>query len=259
MKTRQPRHTGTAIAVAGEVESSSKTPASEMSATRRDSDGENHRCGVCGRQPTRPFRVVRGRGYRRCEGCKATLLDAKQWPTAEAEYARYLRHRNNPSDAGYRRFLSKLADPLIKRLPLRQEGLDYGCGPGPVLAEMLVEAGHRMRLFDPYFFPDRSVLTQSYDFITCTEAIEHFHRPAEEFARLERMLRPGGWLAVMTSFQDDDERFESWRYRLDPTHVVFYRESTLRFIARNLKLACEIPVKDVALMQKPLRYGTQRA
>jgi hypothetical protein len=83
------------------------------------------------------------------------------------------------------------------------------------------------------------------------------HRPAEEFVRLEGMLRPGGWLALMTCFQDDDERFEAWHYRLDPTHVVFYRESTLRFIARSLRLACEIPVKDVVLMRKPLRHGIQ--
>jgi 2-polyprenyl-3-methyl-5-hydroxy-6-metoxy-1,4-benzoquinol methylase len=47
-------------------------------------------------------------------------------------------------------------------------------------------------LFDPLFFPDPEPLGDLYDFITCTETIEHFHRPAEEFARLDRMLRPGG-------------------------------------------------------------------
>jgi hypothetical protein len=33
--------------------------------------------------------------------------------------------------------------------------------------------------------------------------------------------------------------------------VVFYREATFRHIARLLGWQCEIPCKDVVLMQKP--------
>ena len=91
----------------------------------------------------------------------------------------------------------------------------------------------------------------TYDFVTCTEVAEHFHRPADEFDRLERLLRPGGWLAVMTSFQTDDARFAGWHYRRDPTHVVFYRAETFRTIAARHGWDCEIPAKDVALMRKP--------
>jgi len=65
------------------------------------------------------------------------------------------------------------------------------------------------------------------------------------------MLHPGGWLALMTCFQTDDARFANWHYRRDPTHVVFYREATFRHIARLLGWQCEIPCKDVVLMQKP--------
>jgi len=166
------------------------------------------------------------------------------------EHARYRLHRNDPGDKDYRRFLSKLAGPLLQRLPLLAKGLDYGCGPGPALACMLREAGHHVRLFDPLFFPDPEPLEDLYDFIVCAEVIEHFHRPAEEFARLNRMLLPGGWLALMTCFQTDDNRFAAWHYRRDPTHVVFFRETTLRFLARRFQWRCVIPRKDVALMQK---------
>jgi 2-polyprenyl-3-methyl-5-hydroxy-6-metoxy-1,4-benzoquinol methylase len=170
----------------------------------------------------------------------------------EEEYERYQQHQNDPADTGYRSFLAKIADPLLQRLPPHSKGLDYGCGPGPALACMLREAGHRVLQFDPLFFPEPEPLDELYDFITCTETIEHFHRPAEEFARFDRMLLPGGWLGLMTCFQTDDNRFASWHYRRDPTHVVFYREETLRLIARRLGWRCYIPVKDVALMQKPL-------
>jgi SAM-dependent methyltransferase len=194
---------------------------------------------------------IDGLRYRRCNDCRAIFLDPAQRLSAEEEYARYCQHQNDPTDTAYRRFLSKLSEPLLQRLPPRANGLDYGCGPGPALAGMLREAGHRVALFDLYFHPDTEPLNGLYDFIACTETIEHLHQPAEEFARFDRMLRPGGWLAIMTCFLTDDERFASWNYRRDPTHVVFYREATLRHIADRFGWTCEIPVKDVALMQKP--------
>ena len=107
-----------------------------------------------------------------------------------------------------------------------------------------------MTLYDPFFFADNAALQQSYDVITCTEVAEHFHRPKEEFDKLDQLLRPGGWLGIMTCFQTDDERFSSWHYRRDPTHVVFYREATLRYIAAERGWHCEIPAKDIAIMYK---------
>jgi 2-polyprenyl-3-methyl-5-hydroxy-6-metoxy-1,4-benzoquinol methylase len=95
------------------------------------------------------------------------------------------------------------------------------------------------------------VLNAHYDFITCTEVAEHFRTPAEEFDQLGAMLRPGGWLALMTTFQTEDARFANWHYRMDPTHVVFYRAATLAHIAASRGWTCEIPRKDVALMQVP--------
>ena len=124
-------------------------------------------------------------------------------------------------------------------------------GPGPALAAMLREAGHEVEVSDPFFAPDATMLQGAYGFITCTETAEHFHRPGEEFARLASMLRPGGILAVMTMFQTDDARFEAWHYRLDPTHVVFYRAETFGVIAARLGLVCDIVAKDVAFLTRP--------
>jgi 2-polyprenyl-3-methyl-5-hydroxy-6-metoxy-1,4-benzoquinol methylase len=171
-------------------------------------------------------------------------------PDRDRELAHYRLHRNSPDDLGYRQFLERLVAPLLKRLPQASEGLDYGCGPGPVLAMMLREAGHEVALFDPFFQPDREVLTRTYDFITCTEVIEHFHRPAEEFRKLDALLKPGGWLALMTELQTDATQFTDWHYPRDPTHVVFYRETTLRHLAARHGWQCEFPGRNVALMRK---------
>jgi 2-polyprenyl-3-methyl-5-hydroxy-6-metoxy-1,4-benzoquinol methylase len=192
-----------------------------------------------------------GLGYWRCDECQARGLNPAHHPDAATEHAEYDKHQNDIHDPGYRAFLDRLAAPLRARLTPTAQGLDYGCGPGPALAHMLREAGHDMAVYDPFYAPDAGVLNAQYDFITCTEVAEHFHTPAEEFDRLGAMLRPGGWLALMTTFQTEDARFATWHYRMDPTHVVFYRAATLAHIAALRGWTCEIPRKDVALMQVP--------
>ena len=203
-------------------------------------------CPICRNQESAPYHP----GYRICPTCEAVFLLPHLLPDPDEERERYLLHENDPDDPGYRDFLSRLAKPLLERLPPGQEGLDYGCGPGPALARMLEEAGHRVRLYDPFFYPDRSVLDRTYDFISCTETAEHFHDPAGEFARLDRLLNPGGWLGVMTTFRPDDRDFPSWYYRRDPTHVVFYREATFRRLAERFDWHCEFPVPDIFIGRK---------
>lgn len=210
-------------------------------------------CPVCERRKCRWFMTVRNRTYFHCETCHSTWLDPSDRLPAEAEYQRYLDHQNDPMDSGYRRFLSRLADPLTEKLTKGACGLDYGCGPSPALAMMLEDQGFSVSLYDPFFHPDTSVLENTYDFITCTEVIEHFHHPATEFKRLDRLLKPGGWLGLMTCFQTEEHRFEDWHYRRDPTHVVFYREETLEQVAKQRGWLCEIPHKDVVIMEKNKR------
>ncbi len=207
-------------------------------------------CPVCEAQSAHFFLTLGQRDYWCCESCQATFLDPARLPDRDSELAHYRLHRNEPGDAGYRQFLARLAVPLLERLPAASRGLDYGCGPGPALAAMLREAGHEVALFDPFFQPDRDVLTRTYDFITCTEVIEHFHRPAEEFRKLDALLKPGGWLALMTELQADATRFADWHYPRDPTHVVFYRTATLRHLAARHGWQCEFPGRNVALLRK---------
>lgn len=216
-------------------------------------------CPVCEGDRTRVLLVDRqNKTYHRCEVCQASFLDASCFPTPAAEHAHYLTHENDVGDAGYRTYLSKLAEPLLTRLEPASSGLDYGCGPAPALAHMMREAGHEVSVFDPFFAQDRSALARTYDFITCTETAEHFHQPCVEFKRLAGLLRPGGLLAVMTIFQTDDARFEAWRYRHDPTHVVFYREQTFAVLARKLELTREVVARDVVFLSRLSRADVKR-
>lgn len=216
-------------------------------------------CPVCGQAQTEVFVQIGARDYWRCGICKARFLEPSARLDAKSEREHYLTHENEADDPGYRRFLSRLADPILAVLPAQSEGLDYGCGPGPALAAILSEQGHSVACYDPFFAPDKSVLLRQYDFVTCSEVIEHFHDPATEFRRLRDLVHPGGWLGVMTCFQTDDARFANWHYIKDPTHVVFYREATLRWLARIAGWSCHIPCKDVALLQRPPVTGTAGA
>lgn len=208
-------------------------------------------CPVCEQAETEAFVRIGAYEYWRCGVCEARFLEPAGRPGAQAEYQHYLTHENEVGEAGYGRFLSKLAEPMLAVLPAGSEGLDYGCGPGPALAVMMAEQGHSVAYYDPFFAPYPEALLRPYDFVLCSEAAEHFHDPAGEFRRLWGLVRPGGWLGVMTCFQTDDARFATWHYVKDPTHVVFYREATLRWLARAAGWSCHIPYKDVALMQKP--------
>lgn len=208
-------------------------------------------CPLCDSTQTSSFCVADDKEYRRCHQCQARFMTPEFWPSKSQELAQYQLHENDIDDPGYRNFLSTLTIPLLTKLAAKSTGLDFGCGPGPALAKMMEEAGHDVNIYDPVFHPDTGCLKQSYDFVTCTETAEHFHHPKREFKLLMSLVKPGGWLAIMTNFQTDDQKFANWHYRRDPTHVVFYREDTFHWLASDHGWTCEVPVKNIALMQKP--------
>lgn len=207
-------------------------------------------CPLCGASASSPLGRVHGRDFHDCANCGLAFVDPRQRPALADERARYETHRNDPDDEGYRAFLARAANPLLERVPAGAEGLDYGSGPGPTLSRMLSEAGRPTRDYDPFFAPDESALRRTYDFVVCTETAEHFFEPAHEFDRLDEVLRPGGWLAVMTTMRDDRRSFADWWYVRDPTHVSFYRWRTMEWIASRHGWAVERPHGNVALFRK---------
>lgn len=138
----------------------------------------------------------------------------------------------------------------MEHCPAPATGLDFGCGPGPALARMLEEHGYRMSVYDPFYFTDTSVLSQPYDFITCTEVIEHVYDAESIWRQLFAMLKPAGWLGVMTKRVRNPAAFAQWHYKNDPTHVRFYSESTLAWLAKHYGATLILVDADVALFQK---------
>jgi SAM-dependent methyltransferase len=212
-------------------------------------------CPLCTDPDPGPFYEERGRRWLRCAACDLVFVPVEHHLDPAAERAQYDLHRNDPADEGYRRFLGRLVDPLLARLPARARVLDFGCGPGPTLSMMLVEAGHRVALYDKFYAPDRGPLAHSYDAVTATEVVEHLARPGEVLASLWGRVRPGGVLGLMTRLRPADDRFAGWHYRRDPTHVALYSAATVGWIAAWLGADLALSPPDVALLGKPVATG----
>jgi SAM-dependent methyltransferase len=207
-------------------------------------------CPLCTAPISVGYLETSDRRYFRCAECDLVFVHPDDRPGPEEEAARYLAHRNSGDDAGYVRFLRRLADPVCARMPAGSRGLDVGCGPVPVLAELLTDAGRPTVSHDPLFRPAKEVFRDTYDFVTCSEVVEHAHDVAALFAQLVGVLRPGGTLGVMTSLLDDRTDFESWWYRRDLTHVCFYSDVTMRWIGRRWSLDVEISAPNVILFAR---------
>ena len=191
------------------------------------------------------------RKYWQCPDCDLVFVPDQYHLDLAAEKARYLAHHNDPNDPGYREFLMRLWGAFEPYISTGSVGLDYGSGPGPALAMMMREAGFDVRLYDPIFSPDRSVLESRYDFITCTETAEHFSSPKNEFQLFERLLKPGGRIGIMTGMRESWDGFPEWRYQRDETHLSFYSQRSMRWIAQKHGWNPLFPRENVVLFQKP--------
>lgn len=177
--------------------------------------------------------------YYFCNDCEAIFIERDEIVDQKEEKSRYQNHDNSHQNKGYvKMFKTFIKEVLTANIELKEgaEVLEFGCGPGPVLADLLTKRGLNVDLYDPYFFPGKNYLEQKYDLITSTEVFEHFSKPRQEFKRLSSLLKKGAYLAVMTSFHPGPEEFKDWWYKWDPTHIVFYNQKTFERLASEFNL-----------------------
>ena len=207
-------------------------------------------CSVCKNKKIEFFLNVKGLDYWQCSLCKATMLDPIQFISSNKEKKHYLKHNNEINDTRYRTFLSNLIEPLKDKISIYDIGLDYGCGYAPALADILKKDGFNVELYDPFFFKNENIFFRKFNFITCSEVVEHFFKPYEEFNKIDSLLAKNSWLAIMTSFMTEDYLFKNWHYRRDPTHVVFYKKITFKIIASQRNWKINFPSKNIVLFNK---------
>lgn len=291
--------------------------------------GRNSECPLCGATGnTLRLQSMDERDFTYCEVCKLIYIDNSFLPDVPHERERYEQHDNVPENAGYVKFLSRVLDPLLPYMSNGAICLDHGCGPGPVLAELVRAEGFTCWAYDPIFYPDglaeaaaelgssekkipsslnstqseednseidqRSestkihdseegkrvgvspsvmggnldsevknviakrgqsefpnpsfnadsksgsgtgkvldpidTLSEAFHVVFSTECFEHFHQPAQTISEIVGMVKKGGYLGVMTEMWTDLDRFSSWYYTRDDTHVIFFHEQTFDWL-----------------------------
>lgn len=191
------------------------------------------------------------RPYYRCINCHLVFVPAAFCLSEAEEKAEYDFHENKLGDSGYQRFLMRFWEPFKSILPDGASILEFGCGPGPVLASMMEDDGYDVVLFDHFYRPDQSVIKPLYyDGISSTEVIEHVHQPKKTIELLLGSLKPSGVLGLMTKMVESSEKFKTWHYKNDLTHVCFYSELTFQWIAYEYNLQVSFYGADVILLQK---------
>jgi hypothetical protein len=166
-----------------------------------------------------------------CRVCDLRFVDPTKHLSIAEEKARYSTHENDAENPDYQNFVRPIVDVVRATQAKGAKGLDFGSGASSPIMTML-SPEYEMQEYDPHFRPDRSVLNQSYGFITACEVLEHVYQPAKELRLLRDVLNPGGVLAIMTLLVQPQTDFANWFYRRDPTHVVFYSEATFHWIAK---------------------------
>jgi SAM-dependent methyltransferase len=189
-------------------------------------------CPICERQSSHYFKSKTA-DYYQCRNCYLVFVPKSLHLESDEEKLVYDKHQNDPNDHRYRDFLAKVSVPLSQILPKNSKGLDFGSGPGPTLNVMMEELGFEMEIYDKFYQIDGLVLSKTYDFITCTEVVEHFDHPLVEIQKLHNILKPSGVLAIMTGIYDEKD-FSSWRYKNDPTHISLFSAKTFQFISQQL-------------------------
>ena len=205
-------------------------------------------CPLCKSKHVQIFHHDRKRLFHHCIVCHLVFVDPTNLPCKEQELNEYKLHQNSSDDAGYLTFLDRARQPVIEFVGKGKRGLDFGSGPEPVLANWLENDGFVMQAFDPFFAP--STIVGEYDFIVCTEAIEHFHQPSIEWQTWMQHLCSDGYLIIMTKRWLSKARFNTWHYKNDPTHVVFFHEKTFRFLAQEFNFSVLFVADDVVVMQR---------
>jgi SAM-dependent methyltransferase len=190
------------------------------------------KCTLCD-EPLNHFYTRLKKEYYHCGNCFSISMGENCRMDSYSEKSHYEKHENDVYDLGYQNFVSPIVNAIVSQFSKTHHGLDFGSGTAPVITKMLQDLEYNILPYDFYFANHPKLLEKKYDYIACCEVMEHFYHPKKEFEMLAKMLKPNGKLFCKTSLYSEQINFDSWYYKNDLTHVFFYHEKTIAWIAKE--------------------------
>lgn len=221
-----------------------------MEFSQKTGAGDSLTCPLCFKKNSALFYKEQHRSYFKCSCCNLLYVPSCYHLSPVEEKKRYDTHTNHPGDPEYRDFLNRLLNQLLPYLSEGGKGIDYGSGPGPTLSLMFSELGFHMTDYDPFYANHNKVLGEEYNFLTCSETVEHFSNPKKEWELFLKLVKRGGWIGIMTQLYNREIDFSEWYYKNDPTHVSFYSKETFNWLAEEYNLKLLFGEKSVVLFQR---------
>ncbi|ARU56574.1 methyltransferase [Oleiphilus messinensis] len=115
---------------------------------------------------------------------------------------------------------------------------------------MLRMQGYQISTYDLFYDNNPAVLDEAYGFITATEVFEHLSNPKLILEKLLSQLDDSGSLFIMTKRVENQQKFSTWHYIRDPTHITFFSNESFQYIAEEYALNLELIKPDVAVLSK---------
>lgn len=202
-------------------------------------------CKICKKNTIN--KVINNVDYIFCPSCGFLSKAERHILNSNDEFLRYKNHQNNNED--YKKYQENFYH--IIREFLGENVLDFGCGDGHVLANILAQNGHNSHYYDLYFYPQENYKKILYDAIILEEVIEHIREPLPVLLPLLSLLKNDGRLIIRTRFIPSDVFLNNWWYLRDITHISFFDMKTFKYLCQVLKMQiiyCND--KDIVILEK---------
>lgn len=203
-------------------------------------------CKIC--KNTTIKKLIKNIEYNYCPVCGFLSKDDKYIVSSNEEFFRYQQHQND-DDLKYINYQEKFYNSIKDFVG--EKVLDYGCGSGHTLSNILEKNGHKSSYYDLYFYPFEEYKKSLYDAIILEEVIEHLKDPLSVLKQLYSLLEKGGNFIIRTNLIPPNVFDGLWWYLRDITHISFFDLKTFEFLSKVLNLQiiyCND--KDLVILKK---------